>query len=69
MVRDASFEPLRKCESAKKFKPVKHEGKKRFEPCPPTDPEGLEMKFMDLNGDQLRLPDIDLVKNFYFLIS
>lgn len=60
LVRDASFEPLRKCESAKKFKPVFHEGKKRFEPCPPTDPEGLEMKFMDLNGDQLRLPDIDL---------
>ncbi len=62
MVRDASFEPLRKCESAKKFKKVFHENKIKYEPCPPSDPEGLDMNFMQLNGDQLRLPDIDLVR-------
>lgn len=62
LIRDASFQPLRKCERAMKFKKVMDSsGKMKYEPCAPSDPNGVNMKFMDLTGDQLKLPDVDIV--------
>lgn len=61
LIRDASFQPLRKCERATRFRQVKVDGKMKFEPCAPSDPNGIEKKFMDLNGDVLKLPDVDIV--------
>ena len=61
LIRDASFQPLRKCERATTFKQVNDKGKVKFEPCAPSDPNGQKKKFMDLTGDQLKLPDVDIV--------
>jgi len=61
LIRDASFQPLRKCERATTFKEVKDKGTIKFEPCAPSDPNGVKKKFMDLTGDQLKLPDVDIV--------
>ena len=35
----------------------------KYEPCAPSDPEGEKKNFMDLTGDLLKLPDVDIVKN------
>ena len=37
----------------------------KFEPCAPSDPNGIVKNFMDLNGDVLKLPDVDIVNNIY----
>lgn len=44
------------------------EGKLLYTPCSPSDPEGIKIKFMDLNGDQLLLPDVD-IDNLYSALS
>ena len=49
LIRDASFEPLRKCERATTFKLITTpEGDKKYTPCSPSDPEGQPMKMMQL---------------------
>ena len=64
MVRDAAYQPLRKCEQASFFKEVRGAGGKKFyEPCAPSEPGGMKMKMMDLKGDELKLPDISMVSS------
>ena len=39
LVRDASYEPLRKCERATKYKKIiNKDGKEAYTPCAPSDP-------------------------------
>jgi len=39
LVRDATYEPLRKCERATKYKKVLNkDGKEAYAPCAPSDP-------------------------------
>lgn len=38
LVRDASYEPLRRCERATKFKKINQNGKMVYTPCAPSDP-------------------------------
>lgn len=38
LIRDASFEPLRKCERAQKFKTIIDNGVEKWTPCGPSDP-------------------------------
>lgn len=37
-------------------------GKVKYEPCAPSEANGTSMKFMDLSGDVLKLPEVDIVK-------
>jgi vacuolar protein-sorting-associated protein 4 len=48
LIRDASFEPLRKCERATTFKKVQTETGEKYMPCSPSDPQGVPMKMMQL---------------------
>eukprot|EP01017_Pseudomicrothorax_dubius_P026471 TRINITY_DN2955_c0_g1_i3.p1 TRINITY_DN2955_c0_g1~~TRINITY_DN2955_c0_g1_i3.p1 ORF type:complete len:431 (-),score=124.02 TRINITY_DN2955_c0_g1_i3:35-1327(-) len=64
LVRDASFQPLRKCESASHFRSVNVGNKTMWEPCAPSDPQGRPMRMMEINGDQLKLNDIS-AEDFY----
>jgi vacuolar protein-sorting-associated protein 4 len=57
LVRDACYEPLRRCQNAKKFKKV---GNGWF-PCKPSDSQGTELNFMDLEGKNLQLPNVNIV--------
>ena len=57
LVRDACYEPLRRCQNAKKFKKV---GNGWF-PCKPSDSQGTELNFMDLEGKNLQLHNVNIV--------
>jgi vacuolar protein-sorting-associated protein 4 len=62
LIRDASFEPLRKCERATTFKQTPNEkGELKWTPCSPSDPQGKPMKMMDLAGGKLHLPALEIV--------
>jgi len=66
LIRDASYEPLRKAQNATKFKEIGRNpsGKPIYQPCAPSDPAGVSMRMLDVAGDQLTLPSISLV-NIY----
>ncbi len=66
LIRDASYEPLRKAQNATKFKEIgkTSDGKPIFQPCAPSDPSGVTMRMLDVAGDQLTLPSISLVIDF-----
>lgn len=52
LIRDAAYEPLRKCERATTFKVCNIiDGKEIYQPCAPSAPGARNMKMMDLNGD------------------
>lgn len=57
VVRDGIMEPIRMVQHAEKFKKLPN-GK--YTPCSPMDPKGEKIKWMDLNGDQLQEPPIDI---------
>lgn len=75
LIRDASYEPLRKAQNATKFKEIGRNGagKPIYQPCAPSDPTGVSMRMLDVAGDQLTLPSISLVnyfrKGFFFNIK
>lgn len=57
VVRDGIMEPIRMVQHAEKFKKLPN-GK--YTPCSPMDPAGEKIKWMDLGGDQLQEPPIDI---------
>lgn len=61
LIRDASFEPLRKSERATHFKQVLVKDQLKWTACPPSDPQGKPMKMYDVPKGQLWLPDIEFV--------
>jgi len=47
LVRDAVYEPLRKCERAKTFKKVYNkDNKMQYTPCSPSDKDAIEMTML-----------------------
>jgi len=58
LVRDAIFEPVRRCQRAKTFKSVMKDGKQYWQPCSPADVSAVEMTLMDVKPDQLLEPDV-----------
>lgn len=69
LIRDASYQPLRKAQNATHFKVISMlpNGKPLYSPCPPSDPQGERKHMLDIPGDQLTLPPITIVS--VFLIS
>lgn len=63
LIRDASYQPLRKAQNATHFKVIAMlpSGKPMYEPCPPSHPQGNRMEMLDIPGDQLTLPVIEMV--------
>lgn len=63
LIRDASYQPLRKAQNATHFKVVSMQpnGKPLYSPCPPSDPRGERKHMLDIPGDQLTLPNITIV--------
>jgi len=62
LIRDASYEPLRKAQNATKFKEIGRlpDGKPIYQPTNPSDPNGVSMRMLEVAGDQLTLPNISL---------
>eukprot|EP00828_Plagiopyla_frontata_P002076 TRINITY_DN1012_c0_g1_i1.p1 TRINITY_DN1012_c0_g1~~TRINITY_DN1012_c0_g1_i1.p1 ORF type:complete len:286 (-),score=37.54 TRINITY_DN1012_c0_g1_i1:90-947(-) len=60
LVRDASFQPLRKCQNALKFKQIQYQDGLKYSPCAPSDPQGVQIKFLDIPSGQVNIPDIQI---------
>jgi len=60
VVRDAIMQPVRKVLSATHFKPVMVDGKKKWTPCSPGDPEAEEKTWTDVDGEELQEPGLKL---------
>lgn len=60
VVRDALMQPVRKVISATHFKKVQVDGKTKFTPCSPGDPEAKEMSWSDIESDELQEPPLKL---------
>lgn len=66
VVKDALMQPIRKIQSATHFKKVvsteEDTGNEiiQYQPCSPGDDMAVEMNWMDLEGDQLREPELTL---------
>lgn len=60
IVRDALFQPVRKCRTSTHFKEVKKNGKVFFTPCSPGDKDVTkkEMSLMSIPPDKLLPPDL-----------
>jgi vacuolar protein-sorting-associated protein 4 len=59
VVRDALMQPVRKVISATHFKSVPDaDGKQKWTPCSPGDPEGVEKTWSDLDSDDLLEPPL-----------
>lgn len=63
LVRDAIYEPVRRCRRAKFFKRVSKTGAddvagEFWTPCSPGDPQRVEKSLMEINGKELREPDV-----------
>jgi vacuolar protein-sorting-associated protein 4 len=64
VVRDALMQPVRKVISATHFKPIiKEDGKQRWTPCSPGDPEAVEKDWTEVESDELVEPGLT-VKDF-----
>ncbi|CAD8067879.1 unnamed protein product [Paramecium sonneborni] len=59
LIRDASFEPLRKTERATHFKYTQTPEGMKYMACSPSDPQGQQMRMYDIKGGQLYLPQIE----------
>lgn len=70
VVRDALMQPVRKVQQATHFKKVtgpsrddptvmKHD---YLSPCSPGDPQAVETNWMQINGDDLLEPKVDMVR-------
>jgi len=62
LIRDASYQPLRKAQNATHFKVIQMlpNGKPLYSPCPPSDRQGERKQMLDIPGDQLTLPEITI---------
>eukprot|EP00922_Rhytidocystis_sp_ex-Travisia-forbesii_P035972 GHVS01053377.1.p1 GENE.GHVS01053377.1~~GHVS01053377.1.p1 ORF type:complete len:455 (+),score=93.40 GHVS01053377.1:21-1385(+) len=62
IVRDALFQPVRKCRSATHFREVKKDNKRFLTPCSPgdTDPNKREVNLMNIPPEQLLPPDVTM---------
>jgi len=62
LIRDASYEPLRKAQNATRFKETSKlpDGRPVYQPCAPSDPQGVSMRMLEISGDQLTLPPISI---------
>lgn len=58
LVRDAIFEPVRRCQRAKTFKSIMKDGKKYWQPCSPGDPQAVAMTLMDVKPEELLEPEV-----------
>jgi len=63
LVRDAIFEPVRRCRRAKTFKRVQQPGpdgamRQFWTPCSPGDPAAVEMSLMSVPGEELLEPKV-----------
>jgi len=58
VVRDALMQPIRKVISATHFKRVTEDGKKKWTPCSPGDPDAEEMSWSDIESDELQEPPL-----------
>jgi len=63
LVRDAMYEPVRRCRSAKTFKRVESTGadgtqRQYWSPCSPTTPGAVEMTLMQVRSEELLEPDV-----------
>lgn len=63
LVRDAIFEPVRRCQRAKFFERVSRAGKdgvvkQYWRPCSPAAPGAVEMSLMKVPRDELLEPDV-----------
>merc|ERR1719382_116648 len=63
LVRDAIYEPVRRCRRAKFFKRVSQVGedgvtREYWTPCSPGDPQGVGKTLMEINGKELLEPDV-----------
>ncbi|KAF2737959.1 vacuolar protein sorting-associated protein-like protein VPS4 [Polyplosphaeria fusca] len=64
-VQDALMQPVRLIQTATHYKPIIHDGKEKWTPCSPGDPEAKEMSWTELDGDNLAEPPLrarDFVK-------
>lgn len=63
VVRDAVMEPVRQVQTCTEFAEIQENGKIYYEPCLPThQPAGKRVtkSLLELNGDQLRLPNVSM---------
>jgi vacuolar protein-sorting-associated protein 4 len=66
VVKDALMQPVRKIQAATHFKKVQSiceessDPIEQWQPCSPGDPHAREMNWMELEGDQLKEPDLTL---------
>ncbi|KAG7831764.1 hypothetical protein KL920_000099 [Ogataea angusta] len=68
VVKDALMQPIRKIQMATHFKKVvstNEEGQEleQYTPCSPGDSEAIEMSWLDLDGEQLKEPELG-IKDF-----
>ena len=61
VVKEAMMMPVRRCQTAKKFKQTS-EG--MWEPTFPSDPNGKEMTLFDIEPSKLRAPNV-VVDDFF----
>lgn len=68
MVKSALMEPVRKCHKAKFFKQVNVKGKTLYTPCPPSDPQAVEMTLMQVPQNCLLPPQVE-TEDFYRILD
>lgn len=67
LVKDAVYGPVRKCQLAKYFFRIQEDGKVKYMPVMDKDigryPQNqiVQTVLTDLNGDELKVPDVDMV--------
>ncbi|CEL07456.1 P-loop containing nucleoside triphosphate hydrolase protein [Aspergillus pseudodeflectus] len=62
-VQDALMQPIRKIQTATHYKKVTHEGQEKLTPCSPGDSGALEMRWEEVEADQLLEPPL-VLKDF-----
>ena len=74
LVKDAVYGPVRKCQLAKYFFRVIEDGKTKYMPVMDQEvgrypPNQIVQKVLtDLSGDELKVPDVDMVNSLIFYI-
>ncbi|KAF8907653.1 katanin p60 ATPase domain-containing protein [Gymnopilus junonius] len=58
VVRDALMQPVRKVISATHFKQVEVDGKTKWTPCSPGDPDAVEKTWTEVDSDELKEPTL-----------
>lgn len=67
-IRDAVFEPVRKMQSANYFMEIIKDGKKKYTPVEDkmaSQPKVKKMKLIDVNPNELDIPEVTIVKKFF----